>query len=144
MQPSTNDRPPTSPRSATATSSATKPAACETIVTPNVGSRLVSEPPAKSAAPQTSDEPSARTSASPPRSAQALDEHCHALPAPDAHRLQADRPVHRLEVVQQRAHDPRARHPVRVAESDRAAVRVQLVAPWIDPDLTADRQQDRK
>jgi hypothetical protein len=39
------------------------PAACETTVTANVGSRFVSEPPAKSAAPQTSDEPSARKSA---------------------------------------------------------------------------------
>ena len=32
--------------------------------------------------------------------------------AAHAHRLEADRLVARLEVVQQRAHDPRARHPV--------------------------------
>src|SRR3954464_15224426 len=89
------------PRTATATSSATKPAPCETTVTPNAGSRFVSEPPAKSAVPQTIDEPSARMSASAPRSVQALDQHCHALAATHAHRLEADRPVHRLEVVQE-------------------------------------------
>src|SRR6188472_3795034 len=72
-------------------------------------------------------------------SVQALDEHRHALAAADAHRLEADRPVERLQVVEQRVHDPRARHAIRVAERDRAAVRVELLAERVDPDLAADR-----
>ena len=49
------------------------------------------------------------------------------LAAADAHRLEADRVVERLEVVDQRGHDARAGHPVRVAEGDGAAVRVELL-----------------
>ena len=52
-------------------------------------------------------------------SAQALDDHRHALPAADAHRLEAPRLAGVLEAVEQRGHDPRAGHPERVAERDR-------------------------
>src|SRR4051812_33122503 len=101
--PSTSARGPTSPRNATAATSTTNPAACETSVTANTGSRFVSVPPAKSAQPQATDDPSARKRARAPRAlAQALDEHRHALPAADAHRLEADRAIHRLEDVEQR------------------------------------------
>src|SRR5436305_9188083 len=141
--PSANERPPTSPRTPTATSSTTKPADCETRVTANVGRRRVSEPPEKSATPQTTDEPRASASASAFRSVQTLDEHRHSLPAADAHRLQPDRAVHRLQVVEQRAHDPRARHAIRMADRDRAAVRVQLVAERVDTDLAAHREDLR-
>src|SRR5207248_6343388 len=121
-------------------SNATNPAPCEPTVTANAGSRFVSEPPAKSAEPHTRDEPSARTSAtrlSGPALVQPLDEHGHALAAADAHRLEPDRAVHRLEVVEQRSHDPRASHPVRMAKRDRTAVRVELVAERVDADLAA-------
>src|SRR3954452_21675063 len=137
MSPRRNERVPSSPRNATAPSSATNPADCETIVTPNVGNRRVSEPPAKSAQPQTTDEPRARINARAPRSVQTFDEHGHSLAPADAHRLEPDRPVERLEIVQQGVHDPRAGHPVRMAERDRAAVRVQLVAEGVDADLAA-------
>ena len=43
----------------------------------------------------------------------ALHDHRHALTAADAHRLEADRAVDRVEVVEQRAHDPRTGHAVR-------------------------------
>src|SRR5688572_11895174 len=56
-----------------------------------------------------------------------LNHHRHALAAADAHRLEPDRASGRLQVVQQRAHDPRARHAVRMPERDRAAVGVQLL-----------------
>src|SRR4051794_1315443 len=126
---------------ATATTSARKPAPCDTTVTANAGRRFVSDPPAKSAVPQTSDDPSARASARTfSGSADALDEHRHALPAADAHRLEADGAVERLEIVEQRPHDPRAGHAVRVAERDRAAVRIQLVAERVDAELAAHRQ----
>src|SRR4051794_41164044 len=62
--PSVNPFPSTCARTASATSSGTKPAACEPTVTENAGSRRVSRPPEKSAAPQTTDDASARTSAS--------------------------------------------------------------------------------
>src|SRR6476469_1883704 len=50
--PNKNDRPARSPRTAKATRSTANPAACETIVTPNVGSLRVSAPPEKSAVPR--------------------------------------------------------------------------------------------
>src|SRR5712691_12698750 len=114
ITPNANERRPMSPRTPTATSSTTKPAACETTVTASTGRRRVSDPPAKSAQPQTTDDPRARTRASAPRAlGQPLDEHCHSLAAADAHRLEADCSVERLEIVQQRVHDACARHPVR-------------------------------
>src|SRR5690348_15452274 len=132
-----------SPRTTSATRSATKPAACEMTVTARTGSRRVSEPPPKSAQPHTTEDPRARRSENAPRLVQPLDKHGHSLPAADAHRLEPDRPVHRLEIVQERVHDPRARHPVRMAERDRAAVRVQLVAERIHAELAAYRQHLR-
>src|SRR5215208_441548 len=132
------------------------------MVTAKTGSRRVSEPPAKSATPQTSDEASASVSAPTPislagaeaaaatpappaalRLVQALDDHRHALAAADAHRLEADRLVERLEIVEERVHDPRAGHPVGVAERDRAAVRVELLAERVDADLPAHGQHLR-
>src|SRR5215213_10859439 len=73
-------------------------------------------------------------------SVQPLDEHRHSLPAADAHRLEADRRVQRVEVVEQGAHDPGAGHAVRVAERDRAAVRVELLAERVDTELATDRE----
>src|SRR5687767_11259662 len=58
---------------------------------------------------------------------QALDDHRHALAAGDAHRLEPVLLVHRLEVVQQRGHDARTGLPERVPQSDRPAVRVELL-----------------
>src|SRR4051794_17817655 len=104
----------TSPRTPIATSRSAKPAACETRVTANAGSRRVSKPPAKSAAPHVTEEPSASASAR--KLSSALDEHGHALATADAHRLETDRAIHRLEVVQQGVHDPGACHAVGVAE----------------------------
>src|SRR3954447_15827911 len=66
----------------------------------------------------------------PPRSetalrlAQALDDHRLALAARDAHGLETDRAVEGVQVVEQRGHDANAGHPERMAEGDRAAVRV--------------------
>src|SRR5205807_6777972 len=54
----------------------------------------------------------------PPELVQPLDEHRHSLAAADAHRLEPDRAVGLVEVVQERAHDPRAGHAVRVTERD--------------------------
>ena len=48
------------------------------------------------------------------------------IPVGDAHRLHPDRGVERVEVVEQRGHDPRPRHPERVPQRDRPAERVQL------------------
>src|SRR5438067_6099953 len=76
--------------------------------------------------------------ASAPSRCEPLDEHRHPLAAAHAHRLEPDRRVERLEVVEERAHDPGAGHAVRVAERDRAAVRVQLLSERIDPELAAD------
>ena len=48
-----------------------------------------------------------------------------------------------VEVVQQRAHDARARHPVRMPERDRPAVRVELLAERVDAELAAHREDLR-
>ena len=48
------------------------------------------------------------------------------------------------QVVEQRVHDPRAGHPVGMAEGDRAAVRVQLVAERVDAELAADGKYLRR
>src|SRR3954451_12560232 len=45
---------------------------------------------------------------------QALDDHRLPLALGGAHRLEAERAVERLEIVEQRRHDARARHPERV------------------------------
>src|SRR3954452_13093298 len=68
---------------------------------------------------------------------EALHEHRLAHAAGDAHRLDPVGLVERLEVVEQRGHDPRARHAERVAEGDRAPERVQLVV--VDPQLVLAR-----
>ena len=70
-----------------------------------------------------------------------LHDHRLAHPAGDAHRLQPDRAVERVEVVEQRGHDARARHPERVAERDRAAERVELLR--VDAPLVAARHDLR-
>src|SRR4029077_3284960 len=62
-----------------------------------------------------------------PSPAQALDDHRHALASADAHRLEADRLVRRLEAIEERRHDAGAGHPERVPEGDRTAVHIQLV-----------------
>ena len=59
-------------------------------------------------------------------SAQSFDHHRHALTAADAHRLEAERGVGLLQVVDQGGHDAGAGHAERVAERDRAAVDVEL------------------
>src|SRR5919107_4530263 len=61
-----------------------------------------------------------------PASVQTLHEHGHALAAADAHRLEADGLVERLQVVQQRGHDAGAGLPERVTEGDGPAVGVEL------------------
>src|SRR5260370_6717181 len=63
----------------------------------------------------------------------ALDDHGHALAAADAHRLQPVGLVLFAQAVQERAQNSRAGHPKRVAESDRTAMRVELVAERVDP-----------
>src|SRR5438105_10815211 len=68
-----------------------------------------------------------------------LDDHGHALAAADAHRLEADRLVEGLEVVDQGAHDPGARHAERVPQGDGPAVGVELVLD-VDAELVADGQ----
>src|SRR5690606_35598403 len=60
-------------------------------------------------------------------SAQALDDHRHALAAADAHRLQGELLVVELQRVDQRGGDPGARHAEGVADGDGAAVDVQLL-----------------
>src|SRR5213080_1259052 len=62
-----------------------------------------------------------------PSSAEALEHHRHALAAADAHGLQPEGAVLRLQTVEQRAGDAGAGHAERVADGDRAAVHVQLV-----------------
>src|SRR5580700_5918177 len=71
------------------------------------------------------------------RSAQALDDHRHPLPAADAHRLEADRLVLGREAVEQGCHDPGACHPERVSKSDRTTVDVELVP--VDSELASAR-----
>ena len=61
------------------------------------------------------------------RSAEALDDDRHALAAADAHRLEAEPAVARLEPVDERGHDPGAGRPERVAQRDGATVHVELV-----------------
>src|SRR4051812_38471014 len=74
---------------------------------------------------------------------QALDEDGHALAAADAHRLDAPRLVVGPQVVDQRAHDAGAGHAERVAEGDRAAVRVQLILDG-DAERVAHREHLRR
>ena len=61
------------------------------------------------------------------RSAQALDDHGHALAAADAHRLEAEGLVGVLEAVEQGGHDAGPGLAEGVAEGDGAAVDVELV-----------------
>src|SRR3954463_9398233 len=56
--------------------------------------------------------------AAPARLVQPLDDQRLALALGDAHRLEADRLVERLEVVEQRGHAAQARHAEREAEHD--------------------------
>src|SRR5207302_5659545 len=70
-----------------------------------------------------------------PRLTKTLDDHRHPLAAAHAHGFQADRLVFRDEAVQQGAEDAGPRHPEGMAERDRAAVRIELVAEWIDAEL---------
>src|SRR6266508_4180193 len=71
--------------------------------------------------------PPATTADEPPRSAEALDDHGHALAATDAHRFESERPVGGLQAVDESGHDAGARHAERVAKGDAAAVHVELV-----------------
>src|SRR5207237_1860372 len=87
-------------------------------------------PPTPNAAdrtPVTTPSASVRTSRRRPasRSVQSLDDHGHALAAADAHRLETDRLVEGLEVVDERRHDAGAGHAEGGAEGDGAAVRVE-------------------
>src|SRR5436305_11808328 len=61
---------------------------------------------------------------------QALDEHRLAHASGDAHRLDPVGAIHRPQPVEQRGHDPRARHAERVTERDRAAERFELVVRY--------------
>src|SRR6476619_5965414 len=60
-------------------------------------------------------------------SAEALEDHGHALAAADAHGLEAELLVPALQAVEQRGGDPRAGGAERVALRDRAAVHVEPV-----------------
>src|SRR4051812_14227040 len=60
-------------------------------------------------------------------SAQALEDHGHALAAADAHGLEAELLVPALQAVEQRRGDPRTGGAERVAQRDRAAVDVEPV-----------------
>src|SRR5207248_2704803 len=71
--------------------------------------------------------------------ADAFDDHGHALTAADAHGLESDVLVERLEVVDERRHDAGAGHTERVAQGDSAAVGVELVVD-ADAELVADRE----
>src|SRR5215208_4760486 len=82
-------------------------------------------------------EPAPQSPRSPSETLQPLHDHRLPHPAGDAHRLEADRAVEGVEVVEQRGHDARAGHPERVAESDRAAERVELLR--VDAPLVAAR-----
>src|ERR1700733_1915160 len=61
------------------------------------------------------------------RLGEALEDRGHALPAADAHGLQAEGLVVELEAVEDGGGDPRPGHAERVAHRDGAAVHVQLV-----------------
>src|SRR5205085_11955717 len=61
------------------------------------------------------------------RSAQAFQDHRHAVTAAATDGLQAELLVVEPQRVDQRGRDPRAGHAERVADRDRAAVHVQLV-----------------
>src|SRR5258708_20674600 len=58
---------------------------------------------------------------------EALHDHRHPLAAADTHGLQAEGPVPRLQVIDEGRHDTDAGHPERVAERDRAAMRVEPI-----------------
>src|SRR4051794_4980730 len=73
------------------------------------------------------------------RLAQALQHHCHALAAADAHRLETERLVVVLQRVDECRGDPRAGHAERVTDGDRAAVDVELVAERVDADAARRR-----
>src|SRR5207248_5433417 len=70
---------------------------------------------------------------------QPLDDHGHALAAADAHGLETDGLVQRLQVVDEGGHDAGPGLAERVAQRDGAAVRVELAVD-VDADLVAHRQ----
>src|SRR5438445_8157016 len=70
----------------------------------------------------------------------ALDDHGQALASADAHRLDADGLAQRLQIVDERRHDPCTGLTERVTERDRATVRVQLVRERVDADVVAHRK----
>src|SRR4051794_38444383 len=74
-------------------------------------------------------------------SAEALDDHGHALATAAAHRLQAELLVVELEAVDQRAGDAGAGHAEGVAHGDGAAVHVQLVL--VDAEVAGGRDDLR-
>src|SRR5207248_2240791 len=76
--------------------------------------------------------------------AQPFQHHRHALTAADAHRLQAPLLVVELQRVDQRAGDPGAGHAERVADRDRAAVDVELVAERVDAEVARRRDDLRR
>src|ERR1700733_13865618 len=75
-----------------------------------------------------------------PVASRALDDHGHPLPTADAHGLESDLAVERLEVVEQRSHDPRPCHSEWMTERDRPSMRVHAVRGRIEPKLAADRK----
>src|SRR6267143_6123673 len=77
------------------------------------------------------------------RALEAFNYHRHPLSAANAHRLQADRLVFGGEAVEQRTEDARPGHPERMAERDRAAVWIELLAEGVDAQLPSCRDDLR-
>src|SRR6476661_6198936 len=68
-----------------------------------------------------------------------LDDHGLAHAAGNAHGLESQAPLDRVEAVEQGGHDPGAAHPERMAPRDRAALRVVRVL--VDAELVAAAHQ---
>src|SRR5688500_14286324 len=77
------------------------------------------------------------------RSAEALDDHGHALAAADAHRLETVGPARGLEAMDQRRHDAGTGHAEGVAQGDAAAMHVELVLD-VDAEVLRRRQDLRR
>src|SRR5260370_14696542 len=128
---------PTAARAAAEASVTERPASRAWIAASRAVLRRASSPPISLA---TQSAHRRRLSCATDALVQPLQDHGHPLAAAHAHGLEADPLVPLTEPVEQRAEDSGPGHAEGMPESDRAAVRVELVAARVDAD--APRRRD--